>query len=81
MYCMGLFGRRTLILFTQVGMGLTLFTIWFFESQQYDTMAIYATTVYLFLFEFGIGSIFYAYLSEACTAKVMAVSSGFLFFW
>ena len=44
-------------------------------------MAIYATTLYLFLFEFGIGSIFYAYLAEACTAKVMAVSSGFLFFW
>ena len=81
MYSMGLFGRRTLILITQIGMGVTLYTIWFCEDQEYDTMAIYACTLYLFLFEFGIGSIFYAYLAEACTSKVMSIAAGQLFFW
>ena len=62
-------------------MVIVLYAIWILEMEQSDTLAIYACGLFLFLFEVGLGSIYWAYIGEVCSNKATAVSVGMVNTW
>lgn len=70
-------GRRTLFMITQLGMAICLLGVWVMLMKNWNTGAIFTCAGYLFMFEIGLGSLFWLYLAEICNNKAMAVATAY----
>ena len=75
------FGRRTLILWSEALIALTMFIMWIFKMEGLDTYALLATAVFILLFELGTGSIVFPYIAEVCNNKASSVATVNLWLW
>ena len=75
------FGRRTLMLWSEGLIAICMFVMWILKSKDYETYALIATAVFIFLFEVGTGSIVFPYIAEVCSNKGAAVAMINLWFW
>ena len=62
-------------------MAIVLYGIWILEMENLGDEAIIACALYLLIFEFGNGSIFWVYVSEICNNKAVAVATANMYFW
>ena len=75
------FGRRTLILWSEGLIAICMMVMWILKMEGDETLALLATTVFIFLFELGTGSIVFPYVAEVCSNKAAAVATVNLWLW
>ena len=75
------FGRRTLMLWSEGLIAVSLFAMWILKMEGEDTLALLATAVFMLLFELGTGSIVFPYVAEVCSNKAAAVATVNLWLW
>eukprot|EP01067_Filipodium_phascolosomae_P006206 Filipodium_phascolosomae@DN447_c0_g1_i1.p1 len=69
------FGRKTLLIFGQIGMGLCLGTLGIFALMDQQTGIKAVTLLFLCFFEFSIGPVMWLYAAEIMTETGMAAAS------
>mmetsp|Transcript_32703 Transcript_32703/g.28971 ORF Transcript_32703/g.28971 Transcript_32703/m.28971 type:complete len:477 (-) Transcript_32703:66-1496(-) len=68
-------GRKTLMLFGQIMMGISLIILAVFSIINFSTGTIIFTLVFVAFFEIGIGSVLWLYLAEIMTEGGMSLAS------
>jgi MFS family permease len=75
MALLGKFGRRTLMVWTNLPMGITLVVLGFCSLQALSTPVIALTMLYIALFEFGTGPVTWLYMSEIMQDKAVSLAT------
>lgn len=60
------FGRKTLMIGTQVFIIGSLVGMWYFTAQELNGYMLWVTIAFICMFEFGPGPIAWLYISEVC---------------
>ena len=75
------FGRKRLMLVTNALITLTLAVMWYFMWKEKQVAALIAISLFLLMFEMGVGSILWPYAAEICTDKGTALATVHTWFW
>lgn len=75
------FGRKSLLVTTQVFLIALLVCMYYFTKHELSGYMLWASILFVIMFEFGHGNITWLYMSEVCNNKATSVGTVMNAFW